>query len=223
MLELHTADLDLFSITSPILRDAHHSTCRDPLPWGFQCPFLWISLTQFFYKAFENPLGERLIPMRRPRLSPPNRSTDDLPFEDSIPFLLRNASRKFFRTLQLNLARYEITSSSWYFLRVLWTSEGMTQSELSQRVGLMTPTTTSTLNNMERSGLIERRPHPNDKRKYLIYLSKKGRELKPELLRAAREIHEGALEGLQDAQIRALKETIRIMESNLERMSSGQK
>jgi len=48
------------------------------------------------------------------------------------------------------------------FLRVLWIIDGLSQRELSARVGVMEPTTVIALRSMECAGLIERvRGHDN--------------------------------------------------------------
>ncbi len=45
---------------------------------------------------------------------------------------------------------YGLKRGQWYFLRVLWTEDGLSQRELSARVGTMEPTTVIALRSMER-------------------------------------------------------------------------
>ena len=138
---------------------------------------------------------------------------------ESIPFLLRDTQRQFLRALQSKLSKHGISTGQWYFLRVLWEEEGLSQAELAQRVGLMTPTTVTTLNKLERAKLIERRSHPSDRRKYLIYLTDKGMRLKLELLTVARDVHSCAMEGISIAQLDQLRHTINALRGNLARMN----
>ena len=78
------------------------------------------------------------------------------PPESSVGYLLRDTHRAFSRILQASIAPWGVTMGMWYFLRALWDEDGLTQRELSRRVGMMEPTTVSALNHMERRGLIER-------------------------------------------------------------------
>jgi DNA-binding MarR family transcriptional regulator len=72
----------------------------------------------------------------------------------------------------------------WYFLRALWVEDGLTQRELSTRVGTMEPTTLSAIAIMERNGFVERRRNDQDRRKVNVYLTERGRALEKELLPA---------------------------------------
>ena len=77
----------------------------------------------------------------------------------------------------------------------LWDEDGLNERELSQRVGMMEPTTVTALNSMERRGLVERVRNPHDRRKVNIYLTPKGRSLREVLLPCAAEVSELATRG----------------------------
>ena len=108
--------------------------------------------------------------------------------DDSIGYLLRDTYRYFARLLGARIEPHGVTMGQWFFLRVLWQQDGLTQAELSNRAGMMTPTTVAALNTLERKGLIERRAHPTDRRKYNVYLTKAGRQLERQLLPYAHEV-----------------------------------
>ena len=72
-------------------------------------------------------------------------STDNT-FDSSIGYVLRDTYRGFSRVLQSKIAPHGVSIGQWYFLRVLWEEDGLTQRELSQRVGMMEPTTVTALN-----------------------------------------------------------------------------
>ena len=74
-------------------------------------------------------------------------------------------NRAFQRLLEKRIAAYGVKRGQWYFLRVLWTEDGLSQRELSARVGTMEPTTVIALRSMEKSGLIRRVRSADDKRK----------------------------------------------------------
>jgi MarR family transcriptional regulator, organic hydroperoxide resistance regulator len=59
----------------------------------------------------------------------------------------------------------------------LWPEEGLTQSELAERLYIQPATVTKTLQRMEQTGLIERRGDPEDQRVSRVYLTEQGRAL----------------------------------------------
>lgn len=140
----------------------------------------------------------------------------ELPLADSLGYQIRTTHRLFQRALQLELARSDVTLGMWYFLRVLWSDEGITQSELSQRVGTMEPTTLSAIRDMERAGLVCRAPHPEDRRKINIYMTDKGRALRKQLLPTAHAVIATASAGLTNREKTMLIAMLKAMQANLQ-------
>lgn len=60
-------------------------------------------------------------------------------------------------------------------LRILWEKEGITQTELAERMKVKPATVTKMLQRMEKAGFITRRPDPQDQRISRVYLSDSGR------------------------------------------------
>jgi DNA-binding MarR family transcriptional regulator len=77
-------------------------------------------------------------------------------------------------------------------LRVVNTSEGMSQQALGEILRVLPSRLVVLIDELERRGFIERRDHPTDRRSYALYLTPAGREVLQRVGRAARE-HEDAL------------------------------
>ncbi|NLO83541.1 MAG: MarR family transcriptional regulator [Clostridiales bacterium] len=60
-------------------------------------------------------------------------------------------------------------------LAVIAANEGISQRQLSDKLFITPASATSLLQKLERAGLVERRPDPNDLRAFCIYLTQKGR------------------------------------------------
>ena len=146
----------------------------------------------------------------------PRSAAVELPLADSLGYQIRTTHRLFQRALQLEIERSGVTLGMWYFLRVLWSEDGITQSELSQRVGTMEPTTLSAIRDMERNGLVRRAPHPDDRRKINIYMTDEGRALRDQLLPTAHAVIDAASAGLTDREKTMLIALLKAMQANLQ-------
>ena len=122
--------------------------------------------------------------------------TDPLPFDASIGFLVRDLNRAIQRLLQAKIAPRGVAPGAWYFLRVLWEEEGLTQRELANRVGMMEPTAVIALRGLERAGWIKRERNRTDRRKIHIRLTPEGRALREQLLPLAHEVNAQVCRGL---------------------------
>lgn len=128
----------------------------------------------------------------------------DLPLSESVGYQIRATHRSLQRFLQLKIEPYGTTLGMWYFLRALWHEDGLTQRELSDRAGTMEPTTLSAILIMEKKGLVRRVRNHNDRRKWHIHLTPKGRALKAKLLPLARDVVDTAVKSLSQREIAQL-------------------
>jgi hypothetical protein len=87
---------------------------------------------------------------------------------DRLAHLVRDAAKGLTRALQARLAEEGVPFGHWVFLRILWETDGLTQSELSEEAGVMEPTTFAALKAMERLGYIKRRKTPENRKKVFI-------------------------------------------------------
>ena len=148
------------------------------------------------------------------RLSP--KRADDLPLVPSLGSQLRATHRLFQRALQTELERAGVTLGTWYFLRVLWSEDGITQSQLSQRVGTMEPTTLSAIRDMVRNGWVRRVPHAEDRRKINIHMTDKGRALRDQLLPVAYAVIASASVGLTEREKTMMISLLKAIQANLQ-------
>jgi DNA-binding MarR family transcriptional regulator len=157
---------------------------------------------------------------RRPRNKRPQAATGepDYPPVESAGYLVRDAHRAFQRLLERRIAPYGVTRGQWYFLRVLWTEDGLSQRELSTRVGMMEPTTVIALRGMEKAGLIRRLRSVEDKRVTKVRLTPKARRMRPQMLLLARAINEEACVGVAREDLAAFARAIGRMTANLDRI-----
>lgn len=136
------------------------------------------------------------------------------PSQDQLVHLIKDALRRASRCLHMRLAEHSVSLGHWTFLQILWAQDGLTQSELSQRAGLMQPTTFFAINGMERLGYITRVKLPNSRRKVHIFLTPAGRALRKKLVPFADEIEILAVAGIPERDIAVTRRTLIAMIQN---------
>jgi MarR family transcriptional regulator, organic hydroperoxide resistance regulator len=136
---------------------------------------------------------------------------------DRMAHLVKDATRALVRSLQTRLAEHGVSFGHWTFLRILWESDGLTQSELSREAGVMEPTTFTALKAMEARGYVVRRQLAGNRRKVHIFLTAKGRALKRTLVPLAEDVNRVAVRGVTAADVAATRRTLVAVLVNLAR------
>ena len=139
-----------------------------------------------------------------------------LPLQASVGYQVRVAHRLIQRALQARIERHGVTLGMWYFLRVLWNEDGLTQRELSRSIGTMEPTTLSAIAAMEKLGLVRRERNAADRRKVNVFLTPHGRALESVLLPHAIEVVGLATRGMSGGEQDALLRLLGALQRNLQ-------
>ena len=140
---------------------------------------------------------------------------------DRMAHLIRDTERAFRRALQIRLAPHAVPFGHWSFLRILWEADGLTQKELSERAGVMEPTTFTAMKAMEALGYIVRKQLPTNKKNMYVYLTDEGRALKEKLVPMAEEANHVSVEGLSPEDIKTTRKVLLAMIENLARDELG--
>jgi len=122
----------------------------------------------------------------------------DADTDNSIGYLLRDCSRRILDSLTARLGPHGITLPQYFVLRELWQEEGLTQREVANRVGVLEPTMVTTLDALERLGVIQRVRSTTDRRKTHVLLTTDGRTMRDTLHGYASDVLERALGGISD-------------------------
>ena len=134
---------------------------------------------------------------------------------DRLAHLVRDAGRAYTRALQVRLAQHDVPFGHWTFLRILWEKDGITQRELSDRAGVMEPTTFSAMKAMEALGYIERRQSPENKKNMYVYLTPQGRALQKKLVPLAEQTNQVSTQGLSAQEVQATRGVLLKLLQNL--------
>jgi DNA-binding MarR family transcriptional regulator len=135
--------------------------------------------------------------------------------EESLGYMVNHLARQLARALHERTAPLGVVPGQFAQLLALYEDDGITQQELCEIVGIEQPTMANTLRRMERDGLVERRPHPSDGRKQLIYLTNKARDLEGPLTEAAKSVNALATAGLSETEGSTLISLIATVQAKL--------
>lgn len=139
---------------------------------------------------------------------------EDVP-NDRMAHLIKDVERAQRRALTERLSKHGISFGHWAFLRILWNRDGITQKELSDLAGVMTPTTFGAVQAMEQMGLIERRYLPGNRRNRHVFLTRKGQDLKETLIPCAEDVNSLSLKGITDDERLVLRRLLLTVLKNL--------
>lgn len=103
-----------------------------------------------------------------------------------------------------------------FVLCALWQEEGLTHSDLADRLGVHPATVTNALKRMERAGFLERQSDPQDQRVSRVYLTGEGREIRGAVEELWAELEGQTLEGFSDEEREALERFLERIYENLE-------
>jgi DNA-binding MarR family transcriptional regulator len=132
--------------------------------------------------------------------------------------LVKIAQRGFSRSLQLRLRKESLLYGHWTLLRILWSTDGITQRQLSEQAGVAEPTTFGALQAMEKLGYITRQKMGKQMR---VFVTPKGAALKQRVVPAAEEVNRLATAGIGADDLAATRRTLIAMIDNLVRDESA--
>ncbi|MFG1287420.1 MarR family winged helix-turn-helix transcriptional regulator [Xanthobacter versatilis] len=92
-----------------------------------------------------------------------------------------------------------VTRAQWWVIAHLSRRDGMVQTELATILDVGKASLGAVIDRLEKSGLIERRPHPSDRRAKSIFMTQKARDLVSQMQAAEREYNDLILRELSEA------------------------
>jgi DNA-binding MarR family transcriptional regulator len=141
--------------------------------------------------------------------------------QNSVGYQVNHLARLLAQTLRIQIAPHGVVPGQFAQLLALYEREGLTQNQLCDEVRIDQSTMAHTLQRMERDGLIERLPDPVDRRRALIMLTERARDLRNGLVQAAQEVNAVATRGFTDEEVTTYMELTARMIDNLQADSTS--
>jgi len=134
---------------------------------------------------------------------------------EALSFRFDEIVRLLSRRIDAALADYDLSRTQWRLLAYVLRQEGITQSELARVLELGRASVGSTVDIMERKGLVMRVANPDDRRVWRIAATPRARDLLPGLRGSIDDMLDRTFTGLTAASIAALSGTLDQIVANL--------
>ncbi|MFX1238055.1 MAG: MarR family winged helix-turn-helix transcriptional regulator [Promethearchaeota archaeon] len=90
--------------------------------------------------------------------------------------IIKRLSKQFDKMQRIILKKQNITPPQLLILRQLWRNDGLPSKELSKITRTSRSTITGVVDTLEKNGFVMRELNPEDRRSWLVKLTKKGKE-----------------------------------------------
>lgn len=134
--------------------------------------------------------------------------------------MLGRVARGFSRLADVELRPFGLAIGQLPVLVSLKNSPALSQAELARIAQVEQPSMAQLLNRMERDGLVERVPDPQDKRSRLISLTASAAERMPQVKQLMQGLTAQALDGFTPDEISELGKYLLRMNDNIDRMAA---
>ena len=108
-----------------------------------------------------------------------------------------------------------MTRAQWGVLIRLERQEGMTQAEMAEALEIQPISLVRLIDRLCEQGLIERRPHPHDRRANRLYLTEKGRDTLVRLAPLGKQVAGEILRSIDDAELADLLQKLQRIKANI--------
>ena len=139
----------------------------------------------------------------------------------TLAFLLHDVARLLKKRLEQNSRGSGLTRSQWQILAYLAQNEGINQKGLAELLEIEPITLGRIVDKLETLGLIERHPHPTDRRTWLLHLVEAARPKLEQIRELGDFTHEEALAGVSEDDRQHLLKTLQALKENLTQASDA--
>jgi DNA-binding MarR family transcriptional regulator len=135
---------------------------------------------------------------------------------EMLPYLLNRVTSRANQLWVTTLRDHGLTIGRWQVLSVLSRFDGSRIGTIADLSGGEQPAVSRVIDQMQRDGLVTRRPALDDSRAVEVWITSRGRELTAELMPHAEAFVERMLRKLDDAEIKQMTQFLERLFSDLQ-------
>ncbi|WP_100065608.1 MarR family winged helix-turn-helix transcriptional regulator [Miniphocaeibacter massiliensis] len=137
--------------------------------------------------------------------------------QQSLGYLLNTCARCIKRKLDIEIKHYNITTSQWAVLKLLFKENRLSQAEIAEKTNMDRATCGTIIDKLISKELVQKELCENDRRSYIVKILPGTFEIINEVSILAEDVNQVALDGLSDSDIDNLHNYLITIINNLDR------
>jgi len=142
--------------------------------------------------------------------------------DNTLFYMLHDVTRQIRKHFDRRATRLELTRAQWRALKVTSRHEGLSQSELAKHLDMEAIPVGRVIDRLEKTGFVERRADPADRRRWRLYLTPKAHAIVGEMEVIADELRDDALRGIERNDLDMLMGVLNQIKENLATLDAPQ-
>jgi len=135
--------------------------------------------------------------------------------ENNLGYLLHDVTRHLRKHFDRRATRLELTRAQWRALKSIRRHEGLSQTELAEYLDMEPIPVGRVIDRLEKTGFVERRADPGDRRRWLLYLQPRAHAVVDEMEAIGGGLWDDALRGIDAADLATLLRVLAQIKDNL--------
>ena len=121
-------------------------------------------------------------------------------FEETLPYLIAQISTVYKASLERSMRAVDLHGGQVFVLLLLWQEDGLSQIRLADKLRVSPPTINKMVKSLASNGYVECRRCVGDGRLMRIFLTEKGRSIRPAVERQWQQLETVLLENLTETE-----------------------
>jgi DNA-binding MarR family transcriptional regulator len=135
--------------------------------------------------------------------------------DSTFAYLMQDVTRHLRTHFDRRATQFKLTRAQWRALKTIRRSEGLSQAELADFLDMQPIPVGRVIDRLEKTGYIERRADPGDRRRWRLYLTPKAHAVVAEMEIIAGGLRDDALRGIQRTDFETLLRVLAQIKDNL--------
>jgi MarR family transcriptional regulator, transcriptional regulator for hemolysin len=141
--------------------------------------------------------------------------------DSTFAYLMQDVTRHLRTHFDRRATKFALTRAQWRALKVIRRREGLSQTELADELDLEAIPVGRVIDRLEKTGYVERRADPTDRRRWQLHLTAKAHAVVDEMEVIAAGLRADALRGVSRADFDLLLRVLAQLKQNLVALDSA--
>lgn len=135
--------------------------------------------------------------------------------DSSFAYLMQDVTRHMRTHFDRRATRFGLTRAQWRALKTIWRNEGLSQTELADRIDMEPIPVGRVVDRLQKAGYVERRADPADRRRWRLHLTPKAQAVIAEMEVIASGLRDEVLWNIKRADFDTLLRVLAQLKQNL--------